>query len=353
MTFKEIIAHRLLNQQIAETTFTSPQEIVSHLGAMQSQDWAMAKWAIGLRLPGSKEADIEKAFNEGRILRTHMLRPTWHFVAPADIKWMQALTSPRVQAFNASYYRNNELDQKIFKKCNAIMVKSLRDHHYLTRNELNEEFKKAKINTDDLRLSLIMMNAELEGLICSGPRKGKQFTYALMDEKTPQVSTLKKDEALHKLTSIYFKTRGPAMIQDYTWWSGLTVKEAKEGLSSLGKKITSENIDGKEFFFFDQPLKDINKLNTTFLFPDYDEYGISYKDRSIYNHPKALSDQKTKQPYFIHAICVNGYFGGSWNRPTGKNNNEIQIQALEHLTKKQLSEVKKAVKNYNLFFTTE
>jgi hypothetical protein len=101
MTDFEIVKSRLINQQIAETKFISAQEIVAWMVAMQAQEYAMAKWAIGLRLPGLKDADVEKAFNDGAILRTHLMRPTWHFVTPSDIRWMLALTAPRVNAANA------------------------------------------------------------------------------------------------------------------------------------------------------------------------------------------------------------------------------------------------------------
>ncbi len=351
MTLKEIISLRLSNQQIADTKFTKPEEIVSYLGAMQSQDWPMAKWAIGLRLPGVHDKDVELAFNEGKILRTHMLRPTWHFVCPKDIRWMLRLTSPRVQAFNSSYYLKYALDQKIFTKCNSILSKSLSGHSHLTRNEINEHFKKAKINTDEFRLTSIMMNAELEGIICSGPRKGKQFTYALLDEVIPAAKEMSHEAALKKLTYLYFSTRGPATIHDFAWWSGLTVKDVRVGVEMLGGEFTKEIIEGKEFIYKPIPLPDLKGKQTTFLIPDYDEYGISYKDRSIYNHPKAHIDQKSNQPYFVHALCVNGYFGGTWNRPTSKNKNDVQIQMLEYLSKKQLGEINKAVKKYEAFFS--
>src|SRR4030095_13779769 len=183
MTTKEIIHHRLINQQIAGTKFTKPEEIVSYMGAMQSQDWSMAKWAIGLRIPGIKEADVEKSINDGKILRTHVLRPTWHFVAPADIKWMEMLTSPRVHQLARPYYKRFGLDRKVMNKCYDILIKSLRDKNYRTREELNAQLKKGRVMTDRLKLGYIMIHAELDGLICSGPRVGKKSTYALVCER--------------------------------------------------------------------------------------------------------------------------------------------------------------------------
>ncbi len=349
MTAKEIISQRLINQQIAETKFTKPEQIVSYLGAMQSQDWGMAKWAIGLRIPGIKNADVEKAYNEGKILRTHMLRPTWHFVSPKNIRWMLQLTSPRVQTLNGSQYRKYELDKLIFKKSNSILVKSLRDNLFLTRNEINLLLKKAKINTDDVRLAYIMMNAELEGIICSGPRKGKQFTYALLDERAPTTKTLHKDEALHELASIYFNTRGPATISDFSWWSGLTAKEAKKGTNTLGPKFLHETFGGKEYFFYDRPLKDVIKLQATFLIPYFDEYVVGYTDKSIYLDPK--NEEKLPQVDFFHSISVDGYFGGNWKCTMKNTKPLVGISPLISLTQTQHNAVDKAVKKCTKFYS--
>jgi len=116
MTLKDVLHLRMMNQQIAHSAFREPAEVVNWMVAMQSQEFAMAKWAIGLRLNGVSKKEIEKDFDEGKILRTHLMRPTWHFVAPEDIRWMLALTAPRVNGWNAFMYRKCELDAKIFKR---------------------------------------------------------------------------------------------------------------------------------------------------------------------------------------------------------------------------------------------
>lgn len=350
MTPKEIIAHRLSNQQIVETKFSKPEEMVSWFGAMQSQDWYMALWAVGLRLPDTHAQDVVNAFNEGRILRTHILRPTWHFVSPADIKWIQKLTAPRVHILNSLYYRKFDLDAKTLRKAYDFMVKTLQDKNYTTREELNILFSKNKIVADRLKLGYIMMHAELEGLICSGPRQGKQFTYALLDEQAPKPKTMTKDEALHELTSRYFTSRGPATIKDFTWWSGLTVKDAKEGIASLNKKFEKEAIGGQEYVFHTNPIKDSRKLHSTFLIPDYDEYGISYKDRSIYNNPKMKGDKLLHADYY-HAIAVDGFHGGNWKKTMKGEKHVVEVSPFNSLTKTQLKEVERAVKKYQEFFS--
>src|SRR5262245_24524323 len=168
---------------------------------------------------------IDELFNEGKILRTHVMRPTWHFVMPEDIRWMLKLTAPRINAVSAYYFRKMELDQAVLARSNAAISKALRGKH-LTREELGQVLGRAKIDAKGLRLIYLMIRAELDAVICSGPLRGKQFTYALLDERVPKCRTLKRDEALAELTIRYFTSHGPALLRDFVWWSGLTITDA-------------------------------------------------------------------------------------------------------------------------------
>jgi hypothetical protein len=360
MTIPEITACRLINQQIAETKFRKPQEIVSWLVAMQSQEYAMAKWAIGLRLPGFSEAGIEKAFNEGAILRTHLMRPTWHFVTPADIRWMLALTAPRVNALNAYMYRKMELNDTIFKRSNNILIKALQGGKHLTRIALNQALERAKIKADGIRLGLLMMRAELDGIICSGPRQGKQFTYALLGERVPKAGAFSREEALAAFVLRYFTSRGPATLQDFVYWSGLTMKDAKEGLAAYKSKLANEKIEGQEYFFAAAPkatrnlqrVADLrkNKLQTSFLMPDYDEYGMSYKNRSALINADTMSMVNRGESGFNHMIVIDGLIEGAWKRIVKNNTVEIETSFFNPLNKTKQQAVKQAVKQYCSFF---
>lgn len=258
MTTSDIINCRLINQHIATTSFKRPQEIVSWLVAMQAQEFAMAKWAIGLRLPGFNDADIEKLFNDGEILRTHLMRPTWHFVTPLDIRWMLSLTAPRVNAVNAYWYRKFELDPATFKRSNHMLVKTLEGGKQLTRATLKSALEQAKIFADGLRLGYLLMRAELDGIVCSGARQGKQFTYALLEERVPPARRLHHEEALAEFTQRYFASRGPATLQDFVYWSGLTMKEAKAGAASLKPEFVHEIIDDQDYIFGPSASKNLN-----------------------------------------------------------------------------------------------
>ena len=226
----ELLTARLRNQQLIASTRRKPAQVVSWLCAMQAQDYPAAKWAIGLaRARHARTRDVEQAFNDGLILRTHVLRPTWHFVAPEDIRWLLALSAPRIHATNAYYYRQAGLDAKTFAKSCAMIHRALEGGKTLTRAELAMHLKRAKVPADGLKLAYLMMHAELEGVICSGPRRGKQFTYALLDERAPATKPKTRDEALAELAKRYFASHGPATVRDFAWWSGLTTKDAQTG----------------------------------------------------------------------------------------------------------------------------
>jgi hypothetical protein len=272
LTSLNIPYQRLVNQRIARPTFKKPEEVVGWLGAVQAQDYAGAKWALGLRMQGAAECDIEQAFAKGDILRTHLLRPTWHFVTPADIRWLLELTAPRVHAANAYMYRKLELDGVVFKRSVAALSKALQGGEHLTRSELRDVLQKAGVATDgEFRMSYLMMHAELEGIVCSGPRRGKQFTYALLDERAPQANTLPHDEALAELARRYFTSRGPARLQDFAKWSGLTVADARSGLEAVKAQLQSDVVGDEAYWFLAAapPAKDGSP--TAHLLSVYDE----------------------------------------------------------------------------------
>ena len=231
----ELVSARLVNQKLSSSKIRRAVDVVRWFGAVQAQDFNAAKWALALRMRKATDAVIEEAFNKGEILRTHVMRPTWHFVAPEDIRWLLQLTAPRVNLKAGPNYRKFELDAAVFKRSNKIFVKALRDGKHLTRPALKSMQNADGIDvTDSVRLAHILLRAELDGVICSGPRIGKQFTYALLEERAPAARALNRDEALAEITQRYFRSHGPATLQDFVWWSGLTVEDAKRGIAQVG-----------------------------------------------------------------------------------------------------------------------
>lgn len=350
MTTAEIISFRLQNQQITRPVFTSPQQVVARMGAMQAQEYAMARWAVGLRLPGSTDASVEAAFNRGDILRTHVLRPTWHFVTPAEIRWLLALTAPRVHQLNKPMYRKLEIDTTLCVRSKDILCKVLEGGKQLTREELGQSFSQYKLAAQGPQLAYLIMQAELDGLICSGARKGKQFTYALLEERVPAAKFYTKEEALAELVKRYFTSRGPATLQDFAYWSGLTVRDAREGVWMNRPYLLEEYIEGKAFIFSADVQAMDNTMPATFLMPVYDEYGISYKNRSALI-PSA--DFPLEDIVFDRMIVLNGQIAGTWNRIIQKENVHIQLQLIQALNEYELKEVMNAVQRFAAFIDKE
>ncbi len=319
MTTTEISNFRLFSQKIALTEFTSAKEIVGWMGAMQAQDFAMAKWAIGLRLLDSTNAKIEKALNKGEIIRTHLMRPTWHFVSADDIYWLLDLTSAKIKSATKSRDKELELSETIFTKCNNIIEKILFNGEHLTREELAKVFNSLNINTDNNRLSHILFRAELEGIVCSGQIKGNKQTYALLCDRVPHKKILSRDESLAELAKRYFTSHGPATLQDFVWWSGLSVTEARRGLEFIQSGFISETIGSSKYWFKDSFSSFRNNTNSVYLLPAFDEYLISYKDRSatlsLIHHKKAVSDNGIFRP----VIVVDGQVAGLWKRTIKKD----------------------------------
>lgn len=352
MNNADIARQRLHNQRLVTTTFQNPNEVVSYLGAVQAQDYAGAKWALGQRIQNATEAALDRSFNAGEILRTHLMRPTWHFVTPADIRWMLMLTAPRVHAANAFMYRNLELDKVTLKKGNAALEKGLQGGRQLTRSELASVFRKAGIIADGLRMGYFLMYAELEGLLCSGPRRGRQFTYALLEERAPKVNPLRHDEALAELVKRYFSTRGPATLQDFTWWSGLTMAEAKNGIEMVRSQFGSEVLNGQTYWFASSlapaPLRET--LLTAHLLPNYDEYFIGLKDRSAIGEVAQRSNLPENSPSLLaNVIILDGQIVGGWKRILKKDAVVVQLDLLTTLTKAQKQATAEAAEQYGKF----
>jgi len=347
MTEREILSRRLRAQHIPASAFTKPHEIVSHLLAMQAQEFAMAKWAIGLRVNGVNNAAVERAFNDGKILRTHLMRPTWHFVVPKDIRWLIELTAPRIRKIMAPYDTQLGLTSTVFRKAIDTLAASLEGGKQLMRTEIRAELAKKKLPLEESRLSHILMHAELACIVVSGKRVGKQFTYALFDERAPNARSLDRDEAVAALTKRYFATRGPATIQDFMWWSGLAAADARAGVAALPKQFVRERIGRKEYLFSDSLSFDPKQQIATFLLPDYDEYGISYKDREAINPLAHKGPMRNGVMVFNHIVIVDGIAAGTWERNASA---KVHVTLSHALNKRQQDALQKAVKAYEAFF---
>jgi hypothetical protein len=345
------IAHlRLLNQRISLPSFEEPGEVVDWLGVVQAQDFYGAKWALGLRMRGAVDKDIDKAFNDGSILRTHVLRLTWHFVTPNDIRWLLALTAPRVHVASAYMYRRTELDEATFQRSDAVLADALIGGKHLTRDELRVIFENAHIPTGDgVRMSYLMMHAELEGIICSGPRRGKRFTYALLEERAPQAKTLEREEALAELSRRFFRSRGSATVQDFAKWSGLTVADARSGLEAIKDGLEHETINRQDYWFLRPRAPVMTTSPTAYLLSVYDEYISGYKDRSAMDDGDFARLFRTMGNMLQYVILIDGKFVGTGRRILKKDAVVVQLNPLRELTKEEKEAIAEAAERFGTF----
>jgi hypothetical protein len=329
MNTSNVLRQRLHNQKLSSSEIENPADVVRWLGAVQAQDYGAAKWALALRMRNATHAQIEAAFNEGQFVRTHLLRPTWHFVAPEDIRWMLELTAPQINRRSAGTYRRYELDDTVLRRCNKVFIKALRGGKHLTRAVLRAALNKSGIAADDtVRMGHILLHAELNGVVCSGPRIGKQFTYALLEERVPQAKPLPREEALVKLTQRYFTSHGPATLQDFIWWSGLTSADARRGIELAGEKET-------------RITQIPNRIeNPCHLLPVFDEYFVAYKERATID---GLNNWDLLGP----TIIINGKVVGTWKRDSTK----VNLNLLRPVNKSEQRAITKATEKYSQFLS--
>ena len=339
-----IAAQRLHAQGIRAARFATPTEVVAAHGAMQAQEFGPARWAIGLRLHGHvDDAAVADALDRGHILRTHVMRPTWHFVSARDIRWLQQLTSPRVQRIAAGYNRRLGLDAATLSRGTRIIERALRDRRYRTRTELAADLLRRGLEVSGQRLAHLMMHAELECVVCSGPWRGRHSTYALIEERAPRVAAMKRDEALAELTRRFFSSHGPATIRDFVWWSGMTTADAKRGLEMV--RAPREEIDGLTYWTAGPGARRRNIARGVHLLPIYDEYLVAYRDRIAVPHGAA-----TMMPaVFQHALVADGQVAGTWRVAPGQDRSLINVYPSRRLTASEVSGIERAVRRYGRF----
>jgi hypothetical protein len=352
MNLDDIAYARLANTQLTRTALATPAKMVAWHGAMQAQDFAGAKWSLGLRLRPTSDAAIEKAFNEGLILRTHVLRPTWHFVAPEDIRRLLALTAPRVHQVNAGMYRQVGTDSATLTRSVDILAKALQGGEQLTRDELRDVLLKEGIAASGgLRMAYFMMNAELDGIICSGPRRGKQFTYMLLDERAPQAKMLDREDTLAELTRRYFQSHGPATAHDFARWSSLTLADTRAGLEAVGGELHQEEIEGQTYWFASDAQPPRDPPPTAYLLSIYDEYTIGYKDRSaivtVEDGERLIAMGNALQ----NVIVLDGQIVGTWRRTISKKQVAVELNPFRALTSAEDVAIAAAMEGYREFLT--
>jgi hypothetical protein len=340
---------RLRNQGITRSLQRTPEDVVAWFGAVQAQEYAPAKWALGLRLPaGTTSASIEQAFEQGRILRTHVMRPTWHFVTPGDIRWMLELTAPRVRQTMASYTKKLGLDAAVQARAARLIERALARGQPLTRQELGSHLARGGLPAVGISLALLTMYAELDGVICSGPMRGRHVTYALLAERAPDARRLAPDEALAELTTRFIRSHGPATLRDFVWWSGLRARDARRGLEMV--RARPETVNGFTYWTLG-PITSATRApgHGAHLLPIYDEYMVSYRDRDAVPHGPSKIRSSTAFVTFQHAVVVGGQVAGTWRTSPVVNPAVVSVFPVRRLTAGDRRAITDAAARYERF----
>ena len=323
--------------RLTGTPFAKPADVVRWLGAVQSQDYGPAKWSVGARLRSGDDASLDRAYQRGTLLRTHVLRPTWHFVLPDDIRWMLDLTGPRVRRMMSYYDRRLEIDAALTRKSIDRFVKALEREGRLTRTELADELERAKIEARGQRLNHLVMNAELAGAICSGGLRGKQHTYALLDQRAPKARRLDRDDALAELTRRFFTSHGPATVKDFSWWASLPMSDIRRGLEMTGDALASEDVDGRTFWFAAGAKTPPAGPAKAYLLQAYDECIVGYTESRYLLDVGGVVPKQTPTERIVYpgALVIGTQVAGHWKRTIGPESVRIDVAVYRRLNSEQ------------------
>ncbi|MEW6130808.1 MAG: winged helix DNA-binding domain-containing protein [Acidobacteriota bacterium] len=349
MKISDIPKQRLHNQHLAITKFKKPGDVVAWLGAVQAQDFPGSLWAIGLRTQNALEADIHKAIAERSIVRTWPMRGTLHFVAATDAHWMLKLLASRVIAGIKRRSQQMELTEADIIRSEKILVRALEGGNQLTRGAMYKLLENAGISTTNSRGLHILGRLAHERLICFGAREGKQPTFVLLDEWVPAPKHLERDEALAELARRYFTSHAPATLQDFVWWSGLTMTDARTAIDLAKAFLVQENLADVTYWMpSSMPSAKLEK-SIAFLLPPFDEYTVAYKDRSAVLDPMYANFLHNGNGIFSPIIVINGQVVGIWKRTVKKEKLIIQSTPFTKFSKAQTRSIRDAANRYGEF----
>ena len=347
VTIQMIIRHRLEKQMLARSLFDRPSDVVTWFGAVQAQDYLGALWAVGQRSRDAVESDVELALAERAIVRTWPMRGTLHFVAADDVRWLLELLNPRIIQRHALRLRREfELDDAALSRCRRILTKALRGGSPLTRSRLYDTLEYGGISPAGQRGIHILGRLAQEGLICFGPRQGKQHTFVLLDEWLPEGRGLLRDEALAELALRYFTSHGPATLRDLVWWSGLTVRDVQAGIHSVERRLQREEIGGESYWFSPAEGTSQRTNSLTHLLPPFDEYLVGYKNRAAVLEPRhAVRLYALLSP----VMEIDGRIVGTWGRRLARGMVTVALAPFRHLSLAEKGAMARAVARYGKF----
>jgi hypothetical protein len=331
-----------------------PKQVVGWHGAMQAQEYVEALWSVGQRATQSTAKDVERAVADGSIVRTHALRPTWHFLARDDARWIVALTGPRVQRQLAARYRDLGLDPPTLARSQRAILKALEGGTHLTRKQLAVELVRARIDIAGQRLPHMLMHAELDLAICSGARVGRDHTYAVFDDRVPDAKRMGDADAARALVERYLRSHGPSSVHDLRWWSGLRMAEVRSAIDDLDPMIEAITIGNHELWRMPgsppgSPAAVVTLLET------FDEYVVGYTRTRFLGDPRADVARAAwggRDPY-RGPVLRSGRIVGRWRRRMTPASIGMEVRTYGSLGDSALRRLRTEVRRFGRFHGRE
>lgn len=327
---------RLLNQQLMAPQFADPAQVVSHMGAMQAQEYRLMRWAVAMRTRKPSAQAFKKAFEAGRIIRLHLMRGTWQLVSADDYWPFLQLCGPKAIAVTKGWMSSNRIsisDEELLR-IRDILMQTAADKGSVTKEDLVNALAENDISMDDHRLSYHIRMCELTGALCSGDLLPMKATYALTADKVGPSCSIDRDEALQVFTRKYFQSHQPATLEDFVWWSGMNISDCRRGIMLLGNATHTVKWKGREFYLTDQCRTRGFRKGKYLLIPPYDEYLIGYKSRDIVLSPEYRHKAHNNSGIFQPIIAKDGIVCGNWS-PFKKDQCQTDFFIGEHSTDMQ------------------
>ncbi|MGD0833822.1 MAG: winged helix DNA-binding domain-containing protein [Candidatus Dormibacteria bacterium] len=348
----EVVARRLRAQRLAGNPLPGAAEVVGWMGAVQAQDYGAAKWALAQRAGGVTDDLVDRLVDEGAILRTHVMRSTWHFVLPADVRWMVGLTRAGRGRSSASRFRELELDEPTVERASLVFRAALTGGRHLTRPELGVALEAAGISARGQRLPHLLICAETDAVIVSGPRRGREFTYALLDERVPAGPELERPAALAELARRYFRSHGPARVRDFAWWSGLAAADARAAVERAGIPGRTPADGGDPWLDAEwEPVRARRRPPLAHLLPNFDEYTVAYRDREALVHPEHPLEPGLLSfgSVLANVVTVDGLVRGAWRRARARRAVQVDVRPFGWLEAPEAAAVAEAGRRLGVF----
>jgi hypothetical protein len=329
MQVQELPRLRLASQAISQPKMGQTLEILRAFVAIQGQDYSQAKWALALRSL-SNEAQIETLIEQTHIVRTWLMRGTLHLLALSDLRWMLDLFGQRLLQQRAGRHRDLELDDATFVRSRSLLEQALSGGKRLDRRTLLALLEGEGISTAGQRGIHILQQISLQKVICQLNAAKNNPLFVLIDEICPPEDPLPNDEALQRLALNYFRSRGPATLQDFVFWSSLPLTACRRALERVASQLQSYTIDELTYWMDRDLDPSLSEHDTLYLLPGFDEYLLGYGKREAVLDPRyAKQVVPGGNGVFFPIIVKQGAVVGTWKRSLKKDILSITTDAFE------------------------